>query len=157
MAIEDGYQLAVDLSEAVQRAETSGRALDIEGILKVETLCSVKAKVIPIHPGLLMTPAGCAMQGYQGKRLARASTIHGLAGMAAIMASTYKAYLGEGLGPLSFIKQLRIPHPGRVRLSLSLSACMPSKATQCLCQDQAETRCTEVNCGSCARWAATLP
>ena len=35
MAIEDGYQLAVDLSEAVERAESSGRALDIEGILKV--------------------------------------------------------------------------------------------------------------------------
>ena len=55
------------------------------------------------------------VQGYQLKRLPRASTIHGLAGMAAIMASTYKAYLGEGLGPLSFIKELRIPHPGRVR------------------------------------------
>lgn len=35
MAIEDGYQLAVDLSEAVERAESSRRALDIEGILKV--------------------------------------------------------------------------------------------------------------------------
>ena len=35
MAIEDGYQLAVDLSEAVERAESSGGALDIEGILKV--------------------------------------------------------------------------------------------------------------------------
>jgi hypothetical protein len=57
-----------------------------------------------------------SMQGYFGKRLGRASTIHGLAGMAAIMASTYKAYLGEGLGPLSFIKRLKIPHPGRVSL-----------------------------------------
>ena len=54
------------------------------------------------------------MQAYARKRIARTSTIHGLAGMAAIAASTYKAYLGEGLGPLSFIKQLRIPHPGRV-------------------------------------------
>ena len=27
--------------------------------------------------------------------------IHGMARMAAIMASTYKAYLGVGLGPLS--------------------------------------------------------
>ena len=34
MAIEDGYQLAIDLSDAVERAQTSGRALDIEGILK---------------------------------------------------------------------------------------------------------------------------
>lgn len=35
MAIEDGYQLAVDLSEACDKAETSGRPLDIEGVLKV--------------------------------------------------------------------------------------------------------------------------
>ncbi len=54
-------------------------------------------------------------QGYQRKRVLRASTIHGLAGMAAIMASTYKAYLGEGLGPLSWIQRFKIPHPGRVR------------------------------------------
>ena len=51
----------------------------------------------------------------QAKRLLRASTIHGLAGMAAIMASTYKAHLGEGLGPLSWITKFRVPHPGRVR------------------------------------------
>lgn len=31
----------------------------------------------------------------------RVAAVHGMAGMAAIMASTYKAYLGEGLGPLS--------------------------------------------------------
>jgi len=37
-----------------------------------------------------------------------------MAGMAAIMASTYKAYLGEGLGPLEWIKKYKIPHPGRV-------------------------------------------
>ncbi len=66
------------------------------------------------------------MQGYFAKRLGRASTIHGLAGMAAIMASTYKAYLGEGLGPLSFIKQLKIPHPGRVRTNLLLPNCTTS-------------------------------
>ena len=50
------------------------------------------------------------------KRIARASTIHGLAGMAAIMASTYKAYLGEGLPqPLNgWLQRFKIPHPGRV-------------------------------------------
>ena len=37
-----------------------------------------------------------------------------MAGMAALMASTYKAYLGEGLGPLSWITDLKIHHPGRV-------------------------------------------
>ncbi len=41
------------------------------------------------------------LSAYQTERLVRASTIHGMAGMAAFMASTYKAYLGEGLGPLS--------------------------------------------------------
>ena len=37
-----------------------------------------------------------------------------MARFAAIMASTYKAYLGEGLGPLERLTQLRIPHPGRI-------------------------------------------
>ncbi|CAK0785225.1 hypothetical protein CVIRNUC_008431 [Coccomyxa viridis] len=98
MAIEDGYQLAVDLTEAVQKSETSGRPVDIEELLKA----------------------------YARKRIARTSTIHGLAGMAAIAASTYKAYLGEGLGPLSFIKQLRIPHPGRVGGYFAMNAVMPT-------------------------------
>ena len=34
------------------------------------------------------------------KRVVRAASIHGMARMAAYMACTYKAYLGEGLGPL---------------------------------------------------------
>lgn len=38
---------------------------------------------------------------YESARKIRVSVIHGLARMAAIMASTYKAYLGVGLGPLS--------------------------------------------------------
>ena len=38
MAIEDGYQLAVDLSEAVQKAETSGRSVNIEEILIVRRI-----------------------------------------------------------------------------------------------------------------------
>ena len=55
------------------------------------------------------------LQQYQAKRIMHTSTIHGLAGAAAIMASTYKAYLGEGLGPLEEpLKQFKIPHPGRV-------------------------------------------
>jgi hypothetical protein len=57
------------------------------------------------------------VQGYQNKRLVRASAIHGLAGSAAIMASTYKAFLGEGLGPLGdLLLPLKIPHPGKVTL-----------------------------------------
>lgn len=49
------------------------------------------------------------------QRVVRASSIHGLAGMAAIMASTYKAYLGEGLGDFGkWLMQFKIPHFGRV-------------------------------------------
>jgi zeaxanthin epoxidase len=51
--------------------------------------------------------------------------LHYAAGFAAIMASTYKAYLGEGLGPLEWIKQFHIPHPGRVIGRLVLHATMP--------------------------------
>ena len=36
MAIEDGYQLAVDLTEAVQKSETSLRPVAIEELLKVQ-------------------------------------------------------------------------------------------------------------------------
>ena len=71
---------------------------------------------------LLFVDAKFLLQGYQGKRLVRASTIHGLAGSAAIMASTYKAYLGEGLGPLGkLMLPLKIPHPGKVPLCLLLT------------------------------------
>lgn len=38
---------------------------------------------------------------YEESRRLRVAIIHGMARMAAIMASTYKAYLGVGLGPLS--------------------------------------------------------
>ena len=38
---------------------------------------------------------------YETARKLRFAVIHGLARMAAIMAATYKAYLGVGLGPLS--------------------------------------------------------
>lgn len=47
------------------------------------------------------------------------------AGFAAIAASTYKAYLGEGLGPLGWIKQFHIPHPGRVVGRAVLHLTMP--------------------------------
>ncbi|KAK9843651.1 hypothetical protein WJX81_001154 [Elliptochloris bilobata] len=98
MAIEDGYCLATDLASAVEEARERGSALDIERVL----------------------------QGYQAKRLLRASTIHGLAGMAAIMASTYKAHLGEGLGPLSWITKFRVPHPGRVGGYFAMNLTMPT-------------------------------
>lgn len=87
MAIEDAYTLANDMVEAAEKARSEGLAQpDLDSVLR----------------------------WFPAKRLVRVSTIHGLAGMAAFMASTYKAYLGEGLGPLSGMTELKIPHPGRV-------------------------------------------
>ena len=86
MAIEDGFQLALDLGDAAEKAKKQGKQVDIPSVLR----------------------------GYQRKRVLRSSAIHGLAGMAAVAASTYKAYMGEGLGPLSWIQQYKIPHFGRV-------------------------------------------
>lgn len=83
MAIEDSYQLALELDKACKRSEESGNPVDIESSLR----------------------------SYESSRKI---VIHGLARMAAIMASTFKAYLGVGLGPLSFLTKFRIPHPGRV-------------------------------------------
>lgn len=54
----------------------------------------------------------------------RASSIHGLAGMAAIMASTYKAYMGEGLGDFGkWLMKFKIPHFGRVRAQQNSFLC----------------------------------
>jgi zeaxanthin epoxidase len=100
MAIEDAFQLAADLTNTVDAAVKQGRSpkdVDIEGLLK----------------------------GYFNKRVIRAATIQGMAGMAAGMASTYKAYLGEGLGPLEAMTKLKIPHPGRVSGQVIIKYSMP--------------------------------
>ncbi|XP_077214279.1 zeaxanthin epoxidase, chloroplastic-like [Tasmannia lanceolata] len=86
MAIEDSYQLAMELDRAWRQSVNSGAPIDIPSALK----------------------------SYERERRLRVGAIHGMARMAAIMASTYKPYLGVGLGPLSFLTKLRIPHPGRV-------------------------------------------
>ncbi|PWA48865.1 zeaxanthin epoxidase [Artemisia annua] len=86
MAIEDSYQLALELDKAWIQSTKSGAPIDIQSSLR----------------------------RYEDARRLRVAVIHGLARMAAIMASTYKAYLGVGLGPLSFLTNFRIPHPGRV-------------------------------------------
>ncbi|XVE82799.1 hypothetical protein DITRI_Ditri16bG0034700 [Diplodiscus trichospermus] len=58
---------------------------------------------------------GCIWQfSYERARRLPVAIIHGMTRMAAIMASTYKAYLGVGLGPLLFLTKFRIQHPGRV-------------------------------------------
>ena len=97
MAIEDAFQLSVDIREGLEKSGHEVGNVDFDGILR----------------------------GYFGKRLVRAAAIHGMAGMAAFMASTYKAHLGEGLGPLEWIRQYRIPHPGRVGGQFVLKYSMP--------------------------------
>jgi zeaxanthin epoxidase len=102
MAIEDAFQLVTDLTIEAEKASSdnkSSKDIDVEGILR----------------------------GYFGKRLVRASAIHGMARFAAIMASTYKAYLGEGLGPLgNVLLPFKIPHPGRVTGQFILKTTMPA-------------------------------
>lgn len=97
MAIEDAFELAADLSKAVGDAAATGKPVNTQP----------------------------QFQRYQDARLTRVSSIHGMAGMAAFMASTYKAYLGEGLGPLSFITDYHIPHPGRVMGRIIMTQTMP--------------------------------
>uniref|UniRef100_A0A7N0TNG8 Zeaxanthin epoxidase, chloroplastic n=1 Tax=Kalanchoe fedtschenkoi TaxID=63787 RepID=A0A7N0TNG8_KALFE len=98
MAIEDSYQLAIELEKACKRSAETGTSVDVVS----------------------------ALRSYENSRKLRVAVIHGLARMAAIMASTYKAYLGVGLGPLSFLTELRIPHPGRVGGRVFIDIAMPA-------------------------------
>ncbi|KIZ01704.1 zeaxanthin epoxidase [Monoraphidium neglectum] len=98
MAIEDALTLAEELTLAQAGAEGRPHKVDMDAVL----------------------------QKYQDSRMMRAAAIHGMAGMAAMMASTYKAYLGEGLGPLSWIQRWKLPHPGRVTGQVALLATMPA-------------------------------
>ncbi|TKY70573.1 Zeaxanthin epoxidase [Spatholobus suberectus] len=97
MAIEDSYQLALELDNAWQQSIKSGSPIDIDSSLK----------------------------SYERERRLRVAIIHGMARMAALMASTYKAYLGVGLGPLEFLTRFRIPHPGRVGGRFFIDKMMP--------------------------------
>ncbi|GAB2255380.1 hypothetical protein Droror1_Dr00009158 [Drosera rotundifolia] len=97
MAIEDAYQLAFELDKAWTKSVESGTSVDVASSLK----------------------------SYESERRLRVAAIHGMARFAAIMASTYKAYLGDGLGPLSFLTKFRIPHPGRVGGRLFIDRAMP--------------------------------
>eukprot|EP01023_Acetabularia_acetabulum_P058863 TRINITY_DN700_c1_g2_i1.p1 TRINITY_DN700_c1_g2~~TRINITY_DN700_c1_g2_i1.p1 ORF type:complete len:653 (-),score=93.05 TRINITY_DN700_c1_g2_i1:893-2851(-) len=97
MAIEDGYQLAKLIGDDLDKVDNDVSKLNIPWLLN----------------------------RYQNSRVIRTSVIHGMAGMAAIMASTYKAYLGEGLGPLEWIEKYKIPHPGRVGGQAIMKLTMP--------------------------------
>lgn len=102
MAIEDSYELGKLFGEAMpaaqERAGAAGEStafhLDIPHVLK----------------------------DYQGERMMRASVIHGMAGMAAVAASTYKAYWGE---EYNLQKMIKILHPGRVMGRAVLGVSMP--------------------------------
>ncbi|KAI3437359.1 uncharacterized protein J3R85_005333 [Psidium guajava] len=97
MAIEDSFQLSLELEKAWKNSVGSGTQTDVID----------------------------ALRSYENARRLRVAAIHGLARMAAIMASTYKAYLGVGLGPLSFLTKFRIPHPGRVGGRFFIDIAMP--------------------------------
>ncbi|XP_062102015.1 zeaxanthin epoxidase, chloroplastic [Humulus lupulus] len=97
MAIEDSYQLALELDKAWEESQKTGIPVDVASSLKK----------------------------YEKARRLRVAIIHGMARMAALMASTYKAYLGVGLGPLSFLTKFRIPHPGRVGGRFFIDIAMP--------------------------------
>lgn len=97
MAIEDAYEL--------------GKLFD-------ETLHSGSAGDTPA----LDMPVSEILKRYQNERMMRASAIHGMARMAAIAASTYKAYLGE---QFHLEDKIKIPHPGRVAGRFVLGATMP--------------------------------
>ncbi|XP_010547517.1 PREDICTED: zeaxanthin epoxidase, chloroplastic-like [Tarenaya hassleriana] len=97
MAIEDSYQLAWELEHAWRRSVETDKPIDIVSSLR----------------------------SYEEARKLRVAIIHGMARMAAIMASTYKGYLGVGLGPLSFLTMLRIPHPGTVGGRFFIDVAMP--------------------------------
>ena len=90
MAIEDAYEL---------------------GKIFVAEFESHAAQATSGRPSPHHLPYGKMLQKFQRERLMRASTIHGMARMAAVAASTYKAYLGEQFG---LDKKVKIPHPGRV-------------------------------------------
>lgn len=105
MAIEDAYQLVLDLCKEADKVEEGQAAeMDVEGVLN----------------------------GYMLKRVVRAASIHGMAGMAAYMASTYKAYLGEGMGPLEWITRFKIPHPGRMAGQIVMKLTMPGTMSRIL-------------------------
>jgi 2-polyprenyl-6-methoxyphenol hydroxylase-like FAD-dependent oxidoreductase len=72
MAIEDAFELANDLTAAVEKAAGRGG--------------------IPAR-----SDVEAALKQYQNQRMMRVSAIHGMAGMAAFMASTYKVGQWQGV------------------------------------------------------------
>ncbi|WVZ13190.1 hypothetical protein V8G54_017720 [Vigna mungo] len=109
MAIEDSYQLALELDNAWEQSIKSGSPIDIDSSLK----------------SMYLTLYCIVVLSYERERRLRVAIVHGMARMAASMASTYKAYLGVGLGPFEFLTKFRIPHPGRVGGRFLIDKMMP--------------------------------
>jgi zeaxanthin epoxidase len=102
MAIEDSYELAKLIDEAMPAAQARADAQKENIAFQLNI------------PSLL--------KKYQGERMMRASAIHGMARMAAVAASTYKAYLGE---QFHLEDKIKILHPGRVMGQFVLGVSMP--------------------------------
>jgi hypothetical protein len=106
------------------RPPPQGGCMAIEDALTLSELLVRAQSGAAGRPGAI--DVGAVFHSYQDARMMRAAAIHGMAGMAAMMAATYKAYLGEGLGPLSWIQRWKLPHPGRVTGQVVLLTTMPA-------------------------------
>lgn len=98
------------------------------GCMAVEDSCQLTLemeKLIKQDKMINLDVFKSAVISFEQNRIIRAAVIHGLAAMAAISASTYKTYLGPGLGPFSLIEKFKIPHPGKVVGQLILKQMMP--------------------------------
>lgn len=131
MAIEDSYQLALELEKDWKESLRSRKPMDITSPLK----------------------------RYEKERRVRVAVIYGMARMAANMASTYRPYLGVGLGPLSFLTKFKIPHPGRVGGRFIIKYAMPlmlswvlggnsskleGRSQKCLLSDKVQTESSDI-------------
>jgi len=118
MAIEDGYQLAVELESAWQESVKSGAPMDIVSSLK----------------------------RYEKERRLRVAIIHGLARMAAIMATVYIPHSGVGLEPLALLtksSRLLIKYGMDMMLSWVLtgnSSKLEGRPLRCLLSDKANDK-----------------
>lgn len=116
MAIEDAFELGEIVREQLL-AQQPEEKREQQGALSAPSSSSSSWTFDP-------SPV---RREYEARRIVRAGAIHGMARAAAVMASTYKAHLGEGLGPAGewAAQRLRIPHPGRVAGQAVLSLTMP--------------------------------
>nr|AMJ39490.1 zeaxanthin epoxidase 2 [Bixa orellana] len=95
MAIEDSYQLAMELDKAWKQSVESGIPIDVVASLK----------------------------SYETARKKRVNIIHSMSRTASKMTSSYKAYIDIGLGPLPI--KFRVRNPKNVFLTFALRFTMP--------------------------------